>query len=136
MSKIKDETGRRYGRLVVVGLSERTNKRRMAYWVCQCDCGNIKIARGVDLRSGGTKSCGCLREENGKRLGSHKTHAHYDMVGERYGMLTVLWKGGTSTTGTKWVCKCDCGNYVEVRGNSLRNGNTKSCGCMRGRKIG
>lgn len=131
MSKFKDETGKRYGRLTVIERADKTNAQRMAYWVCLCDCGNTKIARGVDLRCGGTKSCGCLRKEGGKNLRNTKRHKAYDMIGEKYGRLTVLRKGGKSTTGSKWVCQCDCGRIVEVRGNCLRSGNTKSCGCYR-----
>ena len=29
-----------------------------------------------------------------------------------------------------WECQCDCGNIVYVNGTSLKNGNTKSCGCL------
>lgn len=29
-----------------------------------------------------------------------------------------------------WLCKCECGNIVAIRGNSLRNGHAKSCGCL------
>jgi hypothetical protein len=28
-----------------------------------------------------------------------------------------------------WRCKCDCGNYKVISGKSLRNGETRSCGC-------
>ena len=31
-----------------------------------------------------------------------------------------------------WFCRCDCGQSISVRGAALRNGNTKSCGCLRG----
>ena len=131
MSKIKNEAGKKYGRLTVIELADYTDARRQAYWVCKCDCGNTKIARGVDLRSGGTRSCGCLKVENGHKLLQSGYHKPYDMIGEKHGRLLVLRKGGRSTTGTKWVCRCDCGNIVEVRGSSLRSGNTTSCGCVR-----
>ena len=55
-----------------------------------------------------------------------------DETGNRYGKLTVLKRDGSSKEKkAKWLCKCDCGNYTSVVGKSLRNGNTKSCGCHR-----
>ena len=83
---VKDETGKRYGRLTVIRRYEKDGKRGQALWVCRCDCGNEKIARGYNLRNGDTKSCGCLREENIKNLGNYRRGKHYDMVGERYGI--------------------------------------------------
>lgn len=54
-----------------------------------------------------------------------------DMTGERYGRLTVVKLAchGSKNTPAKWLCKCDCGNYTEVRRAHLVNGNIKSCGC-------
>ena len=54
----KEVTGQRFGRLKVLGFDHKSKKG--AYWKCQCDCGNIKITKGGDLRSGGVTSCGCL----------------------------------------------------------------------------
>jgi len=51
-----DETGNRYGRLVVIEIAKRQPR---LHWRCQCDCGNIAIARSDSLRNGKTKSCGC-----------------------------------------------------------------------------
>ena len=31
---------------------------------------------------------------------------------------------------SRWVCKCDCGNEAIIGGNKLKNGHTKSCGCL------
>ena len=46
-------------------------------------------------------------------------------------MLTVLHKDHTSEVGkAKWVCRCECGQLVSVLSESLRNGSTKSCGCL------
>jgi len=53
------------GRWTVLGESGR-NKTGNALWVCRCDCGNVSIIRGADLRNGSTKSCGCLKSEVAK----------------------------------------------------------------------
>ena len=55
------------------------------------------------------------------------------LEGKRFGKLFVIKRNGTNDRYGKplWLCKCDCGNEVLVLGNNLKNGNTKSCGCMR-----
>jgi len=60
--KIKiDETGNTYSRLTVV--SEAESRWNKAMWNCQCECGNTSIVSTGDLRSGHTKSCGCLSSD-------------------------------------------------------------------------
>ena len=55
-----------------------------------------------------------------------------DIIGKKFERLTVLESIGKSKNGHYvYKCKCDCGNYCEVSGDRLRNGNTKSCGCYR-----
>ncbi len=55
-----------------------------------------------------------------------------ETTGTRYGHLTVIGYGGYNGKHThSWRCKCDCGNEVIVRGDCLRRGQTKSCGCLR-----
>lgn len=55
-----------------------------------------------------------------------------DLSGQKYGKLTVIKRLQNNThKGSVWLCKCDCGNIVNVWGNCLRSGNTKSCGCLR-----
>lgn len=62
MSKCIEMEGLRFGRLTV--LSRATNvSSRQAYWNCVCDCGNTTVVNGCRLRSGQTKSCGCLWKE-------------------------------------------------------------------------
>ena len=53
-----------------------------------------------------------------------------DMVGQKYGRLTVVEFDRLQKHKTYWKCVCDCGLTVIVTGNSLRSGNTKSCGCL------
>ncbi len=55
-----------------------------------------------------------------------------DLTGERYGKLVVLRENGKDEQGKiMYLCKCDCGAYITVRAYSLRNGDCKSCGCLR-----
>jgi hypothetical protein len=68
-----------------------------------------------------------------------------NLMGSRFGRLTVIkripnrkrhhkdgtWGRGNEKWGpTIWLCKCDCGEEKIIRGDSLRDGNTKSCGCL------
>lgn len=55
-----------------------------------------------------------------------------DLTGMKFGRLTVIKMFGKNSNGKiTWLCKCDCGNECVVIGNSLKTGNTKSCGCFR-----
>ena len=67
----KDETGHVYGKLMVVSLDHTDRK---AFWLCKCECGRFKVVSGDKLRSGNTKSCGCLQDEFRKSGESRKTH--------------------------------------------------------------
>ena len=54
-----------------------------------------------------------------------------DMVGKKYGRLTVIKENGMTKHGNaKWDCLCECGNIVNVVGSNLRHGITSSCGCF------
>lgn len=73
---IKDITGEKFGRLTVVSLAGTklvgTRKKHRAIWNCQCDCGGTAVVTGASLRSGNTKSCGCLlRDITVDRCTSH-----------------------------------------------------------------
>lgn len=57
-----------------------------------------------------------------------------DIIGRKFGKLTVyaFYKVSVSPCGSKnsmWSCECECGNKVNVLANSLKSGNTTSCGC-------
>lgn len=49
----------------------------------------------------------------------------FDITGKRFGKLVVLGKAKD-----KWLCLCDCGNRKTIYSGALRNGSTKSCGCL------
>lgn len=60
----------------------------------------------------------------------------YNLVGKRFGRLTVLKYLYSDHHGTKvWECKCDCGNFVKENSNVLSMGKVKSCGCLNKERI-
>ena len=136
MPKKIDLTNQKFGDWLV--LREATKKEKEnrpgAYWVCQCKCGKIKIMNGQLLRNGSSKSCGCGAIERIKQKNYSRAE---DLTGQVFGKLTVIervfdsnYKGHQ----TLWKCKCECGNETIVGKDSLKKGQTKSCGCFRKEK--
>lgn len=66
--RIKNEIGKRYGKLVVIDFFGN-DKYGSALWKCKCDCGNECVVRGTDLRNGSTSSCGCFQKEKCSEMG-------------------------------------------------------------------
>lgn len=63
MGKYKDLTGRRFGRLMVVRDTGERLEGGHIVWECKCRCGEMAFVTSCNLRSGNTRSCGCLRTE-------------------------------------------------------------------------
>ena len=57
-----------------------------------------------------------------------------DLTGMKFGRLTVIERAENKDKYVCWLCKCDCGNEVVVKGFLLKNGHTKSCGCLHDEK--
>lgn len=55
-----------------------------------------------------------------------------DLTNKIFGKLIVIKRDTTNTKEgkPKWLCQCECGNIISVAGKDLRNGHTKSCGCL------
>lgn len=118
-----DLTGKRFGKLTVIGKDENSRPKKVR-WICQCDCGSDpKSIQASNLKSGQTKSCGCIRKGMNTK----------DMTGQRINKLLVVEKHGYNKSGqADWLCECECGNFSIVDGNRLRSGRVKSCGCTKG----
>ena len=54
-----------------------------------------------------------------------------NLIGKKYGMLTVIEQAESKKGNRRWLCKCDCGNAKTVTTASLTTGRTKSCGCIK-----
>jgi len=60
-----------------------------------------------------------------------KKNSKTTLEGKIFGRLNVLnFAGRNKQYDSLWDCVCECGNKVKVRGGVLKNGHTKSCGCL------
>ncbi len=74
--KYKSITNQKFGRLTAIKWHS-SNKFGLSKWECICDCGNNRVVLAGDLISGHTKSCGCFRREETKKLGlKSQKHGH------------------------------------------------------------
>lgn len=127
--KPMDLSNQKFGRLTAL---EATEKRinKSVIWRCQCECGKECFISAASLRSGRTKSCGCLKQESDKKPKGNVI----DLTGQKFGHLTVISRNGSDQRGEAlWECECDCDahTHIIVLGSNLRSGHTQSCGCER-----
>jgi hypothetical protein len=119
-----DLTNQIFGKLLVIKrteIPENSKYKYNSYWLCQCECGNKKIVTAHSLKSGNTKSCGCLRKKT--------PHNFKDLSGQRFGKLVILNFSHMQKNRSFWNCICDCGNSYIANGTSLKTKQVKSCGC-------
>ena len=125
MSKqLINELGNRYGLLTIIDSTKDKNNKTV--WICQCDCGNIRILRGHDLRRGNNTTCG-----SGCKLKYLRNSTFKDLTGQKFNKLTVLYfKEINKNHQSVWHCKCDCGNECDIIGCRMIEGVIQSCGCI------
>lgn len=66
-------TGKRFGKILVISENAERNKNGHITYKCKCDCGVEKNILGSSLRSGSTKSCGCLQRHTARKHGMDGT---------------------------------------------------------------
>lgn len=135
------EVGKSYGKLTVSGVLHSSEWRSFmpnAKYLrpvveARCECGGVWRGKLNALKTGNTTSCGC----------SHKYAEHSDEVGKKYGRLTILaiqprdeWvrvhskQRGRDVLLPTVTASCDCGSVWVGRLYAVRQGATKSCGCL------
>lgn len=130
MGKRLELTGQRFGRLVVLGDAPsvrepgRKAQRRV---LCRCDCGVERIWSPGALRSGNTRSCGCMPRPVSPRT---------ELIGQRFGRLVAFEELGyrMDSKGRRipmWRLLCDCGGSTVIHIKAAISGNTRSCGCLK-----
>lgn len=126
-SRFIDRAGEAYGRLTAL-FPVKSEKTDGTKWLCICECKNLVVVDGKNLKSRHTVSCGCSKKKDLLR-GNNKKRK--EMIGKRFGKLTVLSFEGVRNGSATFKCRCDCGKEITVKANSLKSGITTSCGCSR-----
>ena len=120
----KDLTGKRFGSLTVLHRVESHGKDGHAFWLCRCDCGNEFEVASSKI---GKQTVSCPKCVYKKKSEDYTEN----LEGKRFGRLTVVKLTNKKLHSFRvWTCVCDCGNTVDVASSHLKNGSTKSCGCL------
>lgn len=126
--KLDDLIGRKFGMLTVLTRAEENyvspSGIRLTQWKCRCECGNVTVATGANLKAGRTKSCGCASAKTTRNI-----------AGQKFGRLTAIeladpYVSKSGMQRTRWRCVCDCGAEACVQSRFLMSGATQSCGCL------
>jgi len=119
---IRIPTGSKFNKLTILKRDDSKPKgqRIQAYYICECECGNLCSVDSYSLRHGNIQSCGCSRKDLAK-----------SKIGKTFHQLTIL----DITTGTQcdeiyYKCECICGNIKNIRAYAVNTGRTRSCGCL------
>lgn len=112
------QPGDRFGLLTAVKPGYLRSGPNSSHW-CSCDCGQLSVlVINTNLRSGATRSCGCLtgrpgRNAIGSMAGRGGRHL-VDMKGQRIGHWRVIRPGPTLRSGAQWWCICRCGQVCKL----------------------
>lgn len=122
---VDEMIGKKFGTLTVIeNLGKvKTEHRTSHNFLCHCECGKTKITDYTSLNTNHVKTCGDRNAHSNPRK---------DLVGKKYGMLTVIKclgkiKRNTDKEEICWLCICECGNEYTTNRLSVKS---KSCGCL------
>lgn len=124
MPKKLDLTNQKFGKLTAIKQGPSVKGRGTA-WICSCECGNEITVLTNSLRSGNTKSCGCLHKQTISNLFSK------DLTNQKFGKLLAIKPTEKRKHGSiVWECLCECGNVHYSSAELLLSGKVNSCGCL------
>lgn len=118
IGRCKDLSNQQFGDYQVLYRTEvpSTSSSKQAYWLCQCIKCNKYYVKSATILTKGLNECDCK----------------YDLTNKHFGRWIVLYKTEKRTKNRTviWHCKCDCGNEKDVDADTLRKGESNSCGCL------
>lgn len=125
--QIPSPLGKTFNRLTVLR-QHGIDSKKQRIWECMCVCGQVTTTSTHALRSGQTKSCGCLQREKAQNTGAANFN---DIANRKFGRLTAIRRieSASSVRQAMWLCVCDCGKKKKVMSGKLLGGYVISCGC-------
>lgn len=86
------------------------------------------MIRNKDVKAGKTKSCGCLKTRNSKKIkeGENVPDSYLTLIKEKAEQRNGYWYG---------LYQCSCGTQKIISNADVRNGKIKSCGCYKKEKL-
>ena len=134
---LRDLTGQKFGRFTVIKRVEdhvTKSGKKMVQWLCKCDYGKLFITLSANIKTGTTKSCGCLASEIAKEK-MDKYHASIvleDLTGQILNGFNVIGKTKPykdpkyGLCHQQYICECvDCGNVKIIRADTLKQGKAR-----------
>lgn len=128
MPALRDLTGQKFGRLTAITPTDQ-RKSGCVVWECDCECGNKTYVALRDLKSGNTKSCGCLNKDKKiERIQQYNRENKKYHVGDKIGVLTLLEETNRrSDTYIIWQVKCECGKIFDMATDILSSSAHSHC---------
>lgn len=123
----KNIANQRFGRLIAIKPTTQKDGNNSIIWECQCDCGNKHYVSVHNLTTGNVQSCGCARKE---AVSAYNKSQGLNLVGQHFGLLTVLEQVENQGNHRRWKCKCECGKTILVTSSALLHCHQYSCGCV------
>ena len=114
------QVGSRFGHLTII--DKDTRPRHTASWLCRCNCGKEFYTCTSRLLSGKHRSCGCTDHT--------QRNQEANFIGRQVGHLIVISRSPNPRRRSSWLCRCDCGNTLELPASVILSGKKTSCGCV------
>lgn len=115
VGKAKNIAGEQFGDFIVLYRTEGKTASSKASWLCQCCKCHKYFVKNISTLQHGLNECECK----------------YDLTGKIFGRWTVeyLCNYRANNRGKVYHCKCECGNEKDVPADTLKKGESQSCGC-------
>ena len=116
--------GQKFDKLTILEKYQANSNRNEEKWFCKCDCGKTTIVKAGNLKSGHTRSCGCIRANNSITHGESKTKLYnvWSGIKSRCNNPNAQYYDNYGKKENVYMCKEWSDDYTVFRDWALANG--------------